>query len=66
MLEPPRKSSSFEDRLEKEAENLRRQARGMPPCIRREELLRKARQAENAAQVSEWLRSPEQQPPERK
>jgi hypothetical protein len=55
---PFKQSSAHEDRLEEEADNLRRQAEGMPPCIRREELLRKARQAETAAQISASFRSP--------
>ena len=58
-----KQSSGLEDLLEQEAANLRQQAEGMPPGIRRDELLRKARQAENAANVSGWLRSPEIQPP---
>ena len=60
----PFNQTALEDRLEEEAANLRRQADGMPPGIRREELLRKADQAETAAQVSAWLRSPGSQPPE--
>ena len=54
---PFNQSTALEGRLE-EAANLRRQADGMPPGIRREELVRKARQAETAAQVNTWLRSP--------
>jgi hypothetical protein len=61
---PFNQSTPLEGRLEEEAANLRRQADGMPPSIRREELLRKARQAETAAQVNAWLRSPGSQPPE--
>jgi hypothetical protein len=60
---PFNQSTALEGRLE-EAANLRRQADGMPPGIRREELLRKAGQAETAAQVNAWLRSPGSQPPE--
>lgn len=46
-------------RLETEAANLRRQAEGMPHGIRREELLRKARQAETASRddMDEELRN---------
>jgi len=50
-------------RLEAEAINLRKQARGMPPGIRREELLRKARQAETASQTNGSPASPGLQPP---
>jgi hypothetical protein len=45
-----KESLTLEVRLE-EAINLRRQAEGMPPGIRRDELLRKANQAESAAHV---------------
>ncbi|MCP3459772.1 hypothetical protein NLN62_05225 [Bradyrhizobium sp. CCGUVB23] len=61
---PINQSSALEDRLAEEAINLRKQAEGMPPSIRREELLQKARQAENAGHVFGWLRSPGSQPPE--
>ncbi|MCK1475009.1 hypothetical protein IVB27_09405 [Bradyrhizobium sp. 197] len=44
--------------------NLRKQAEGMPLGIRREELLRKAQQAETAARMANWLASPGLQPPE--
>jgi hypothetical protein len=43
-----KQSSIFEYRAEEEAINLRNQAEGMPAGIRREELLRKAHQAETA------------------
>lgn len=45
-------------RLEEEAINLRKQADGMPHNIRRDELLRTARQIDVAAQVNKWLTSP--------
>jgi hypothetical protein len=40
--------TSLQDRLTQEAEKLRRQAQDMPPGVRRDELLRKARQTETA------------------
>jgi hypothetical protein len=40
------------DRLKEKGTNPRKQAEGMPPGIRREELLRKARQVDDAAHVS--------------
>ena len=49
---------SFEFRLAQEAINLRKQAEGMPLGIRRDELLRKARQVDIAAEVNKWLSSP--------
>jgi hypothetical protein len=50
--------TSLKDRLIQEAENLRRQAQEIPPGVLRDELLRKARQAEIAARVDDWLSSP--------
>jgi hypothetical protein len=41
--------SVLADRLKEEGTNLRKQAEGMPTGIRREELLRKARQVDDAA-----------------
>lgn len=45
----------FEYRLEEEAINLRKQADGMPPSIRRDELLRKAALIDDAADINKWL-----------
>ena len=56
-------STSFECRLEREATSLRKQAEGMPSSIRRDELLRKARQIDVAIEVNEWVSSPGQQAP---
>ncbi len=55
--------ASFEDRLAYEAHRLRDEAKELRPGLRREELLRKARQAETAAHISEWLTSPGLAPP---
>jgi len=44
--------------LKDEANDLRKQAQGMPPSIRRDDLLRLAQQAETACQVDQRLRSP--------
>jgi hypothetical protein len=54
---------SLEERLFREAKRLREEARLLPPGATREALLRKARQAETGSHMSEWLRSPELQPP---
>jgi hypothetical protein len=54
---------TLKDRLVQQAENLRKQAEGMPAGIRRDELVAKARQAERAARVDEWLSSPDLRPP---
>lgn len=48
-------SSTLEYRLTQEALNLRKQARGMPDGIRRNELLRKADQMDVAVHFNEWL-----------
>ena len=50
--------ASFEDRLAHEAQRLREQAKKLQPGLRRDDLLGKARQAETAAHISEWLTSP--------
>nr|WP_080588559.1 hypothetical protein [Bradyrhizobium japonicum] len=55
---------SLEVRLAAEAIRLRHEAKGTPPGIAREQLLRKARQAETGSHMSEWLRSPGLQAPE--
>ena len=54
---------SLEERLSEEAKRLRKEAKLLPPGAAREELLRKAREAETGSRLSEWLRSPGLQPP---
>lgn len=49
--------TSLEDRLAREAERLREQAKKLPPGAERETLLRKARQCDAGSHMSEWLRS---------
>jgi hypothetical protein len=44
--------------LSEEAERLRKEARGTPPGVERDKLIRRARLAETAAQTREWLSSP--------
>jgi hypothetical protein len=55
--------ASLEKRLSEEAECLRKEARGIPPGVERDRLIRRARRAETGSQMSEWLRSPGLQPP---
>jgi hypothetical protein len=55
---------SLEERLSEEAKRLREVAKSLPPGSQREDMLRKARQAETGSHMSEWLRSPGLQPPE--
>ena len=49
--------------LSQEAERLREEAKGTPPGIEREKLIRRARQAETAVHLQEWLTSPGLQTP---
>jgi len=61
---PLKETSSLEQqRLEEEAKRLRREAQGTPHGVEREKLLRKARQAETAAHLQKWVKSPGLQPP---
>jgi hypothetical protein len=56
--------ATFEELLAEEAMKLKEAAEKRPPgSTARELLLRRARQAETAAHISDWLRSPELQPP---
>jgi hypothetical protein len=50
-------------RLSEEAQRLRKEARGIPPGVERDGLVRRARQAETASRMSEWLSSKGLQPP---
>jgi hypothetical protein len=54
---------SLEERLVEDIEQLREQAKMLPPGHRRNEVLRRIRQNETAADVCEWLRSPGLRPP---
>jgi hypothetical protein len=56
-------ASTLEQRLADEAKRLRKQAKQLPYGKAGEELLRKARQAEVTAHISEWLTSSGLQPP---
>jgi hypothetical protein len=50
-------------RLSDEAERLRKQARGTPPGVERDKLIRRAKQAETASRFNNRLTAPELQPP---
>lgn len=58
-----KQSQSLEERLGQEAIRLREQAKNLPQSMKREHLLRKARQCETGSHISEWLRSPGLQSP---
>jgi hypothetical protein len=53
----PKQTTSLKERLAKEATQLREQAQGTPPGFERELLVRKARRAERASHMIEWLAS---------
>ena len=53
----------FPERLAEWAEQVREQAKQLPPGTERENLLRKAGQADTASHVDEWVNSPGLQPP---
>jgi len=55
--------NSLEERLSEEAKRLREEAKLLPPGAKRDELIRKARQADTGSHMSEWLRSPGLRPP---
>jgi hypothetical protein len=59
-----KQTSPLEDRLEEMAEHCRQKAAHLPPGAERDELIRKARQAETALHLSEWVTSPGLRPPE--
>ena len=47
----------FDDRLKSAAKEARQAAQTMPHGAEREDLLKKARQAESARRINEWLMS---------
>jgi hypothetical protein len=57
-------AQSLEERLAEEANRLRAEAKLLPPGAIRDELIRRARQAETGSHMSEWLTSPGLRPPE--
>lgn len=56
--------ATFEERLAEEAALFRRAAAEAKPGMERELLLKRARQAETASRVNDWVKSPGLQPPE--
>jgi hypothetical protein len=58
-----KQTETLEQRLSEEVAKLRKEAQSAPPGIERERLIRRARQAETASQMNEWLSSPGLQPP---
>lgn len=58
-----KQSTSFQDRLAKEANRFREEAGKLPNGRERELYLQRARQCETASTIDEWLTSPGLQPP---
>jgi hypothetical protein len=58
-----KQAASLDRRLTEEAQRLRKEAKGTAPGFAREQLIRRARQAETAAHNQEWLASPGLLPP---
>ena len=55
---------TFPERLDQEVKRLRAEAEKLPRGSERDQLLRKARQAETAFHVNDWLSSPGLRTPE--
>jgi hypothetical protein len=52
---------SFQERLNKFAQDARETAQKLPPSAERNDLLQKAREGEAAAKIDRWLSAPESQ-----
>ena len=59
-----RQETSLEERLARHAQESRERAGQLPPGKEREFLLKRARQADAATRINEWVNSPGLQPPE--
>jgi hypothetical protein len=59
-----KQTQSLEERLAEEAKRLCEQAKLLPPGAERDEMVRKARQAETGSHLTEWLTSPGLRPPD--
>jgi hypothetical protein len=57
-------AQSLEGHLSEEAKRLRAEAKLLPPGAARDEMIRRARQAEIASHINEWLTSPGLRRPE--
>jgi hypothetical protein len=55
-------TTPLDQRLQEHAKRLREEARGKTPRVR-DDLIRRARQAETTAHLGDWVRSPGLQPP---
>jgi hypothetical protein len=52
-----KQTAPLELRLEEQAKRLRQEAKGTPPGVERDKLIRRARQAETASHISQWVSS---------
>jgi hypothetical protein len=57
------KRESFEHRLEREVERLKKQAQKFKPGAERDDLRHKLRQLDVARHINDWISSPGLQPP---
>jgi hypothetical protein len=58
-----KQTQTLEERLGEEASRLREEAKALPPGIERDQLIRRARQAETGSRLNQWLTSPGLQSP---
>jgi hypothetical protein len=58
-----RQAESLQDRLASFAKNVREKASLLPPGAEKDDLLRKARQADTASHLDDWANSRGLQPP---
>jgi hypothetical protein len=58
-----KQTTSLKDRLASFAKDAREKASSLPPGAEKDELLRKAEQAETTARAAAWIDSPGLQPP---
>ena len=59
-----KQSENLKDQLASFAKEAREKATRMPPCAEKDDLLRRARQADTAFHLDEWINSPGLRPPE--
>ncbi|MCP3405653.1 hypothetical protein NLM25_08800 [Bradyrhizobium sp. CCGB01] len=58
-----KQTQSLHERLQAFAQEARAQASGLPPGTERDQLLKKAREADTASHIDEWVNSCGLQPP---
>jgi hypothetical protein len=57
-------ATTLDESLDEQAKRLRKEAQGTQPGVKRDLLIRRARQVETAAHMRDWVTSPALQPPE--